>query len=164
MVDQATLNGGDPRLRSPRGVQQPGQKVVRKVSDFAHDFATLAELQGELLANDLRKTAGRLTLPAGLAAGALGLLLGGTFVLLVAAANALVELGDFSAWSAYLIVGCVGLLVAAALGYFAWQQAWQGLRGFDDSRRELIYNWRWLRSSLKSAWTTDGERRSSGQP
>ena len=79
-------NGGD-----GVPINAPATAVVSNLAEFGNDFATRAELQAKLAAIDLKESAGRAAVPAGLLAGALVLLLGSVPVLLAGVAELIVR-------------------------------------------------------------------------
>jgi hypothetical protein len=129
----------------------PGQAIRLNMADFAHSLTTLAELQGQLLVLDARQTARHLVAPITLAVlgGILGL--GCVPVVLTGIAYLLISLAEWSFPAAFLVTGCVALLIAAGLAVTAWLLLRKDLTTFDRSRVELARNLTWLKQVLKNS-------------
>jgi uncharacterized integral membrane protein len=138
MVDQATVNRGN-----------PARRFGRNLSGYAHDLMTLGELQLRLFAVDLRdgsKTAG-----LGLGAIVVGILaaLGAIPLVFVTIALALVEFADWSWTLSFGITALLGLVVGAAAGWFGWTRVVAAGKTFGRSKAEAVETLRWIKESLR---------------
>jgi MFS family permease len=138
MVDQATVNRGN-----------PASKLGRNVSGYAHDLLTLGELQLRLFAVDLRdgsKTAGM-----GLGAIVAGVLaaLGAIPLIFVTIALALVEFADWSWTASFGVSALLGLIVGAAAAWFGWKRVIAAGKTFGRSKAEAVETLRWVKESLR---------------
>jgi hypothetical protein len=144
MADQATVSRGGNGVP----IDAPAMAMVSNLAEFGNDFATLAELQAKLAAIDMKESAGRAALPAGLLAGALVLLLGSVPVLLAGVAGLIARyLGIGPEW-ALLLTAAVALAAAAALGAMAVSRLGRSFSSFQRSREELTRNVSWIKTVL----------------
>lgn len=139
MVGQATMNGRQTGTR----------QVTRNVSELAHDVITLAELQAQLLACDLRDGKSRAIGPIVSMAAGLILALGTMPVLLMGIGWLLVNHAGWSEGAALLVAGGGGLVVSGGLAWFGWRRLKAALAIIARSRNELAENIRWLKGTLK---------------
>lgn len=160
MADQAKVSGTP---AGGGGVSGPGigngnarvrihsplvEGVLGNLAEFGSDVATLAELQAQLAVHDLKESAGRAILPAGLLAGSIALALGSIPVLLMGAADLIAPvLGIDEGWSLLLVAG-VALLLAATLGWFALPRLTGSFDCFRRSQEELNRNLSWVKTVL----------------
>src|SRR5690349_2849390 len=114
MAHQAALNGGSRvRINSPFV-----EGVLGNLAEFGGDIATLAELQAQLAARDLKESASRAALPAVGVAVAAALALGCVPILLFGVAELLVLAGMKLAW-ALIVTGAVALTLAGLIGWLS---------------------------------------------
>jgi len=138
MVDQATVNRGN-----------PAKKFGRNISGYAHDLLTLGELQLRLFAVDLRdgsKTAG-----IGLGAIVVGVLaaLGAIPLVFVTIALALVEYARWSWTLSFGVSALLGLIVGAGAAWFGWRGVLSAGKTFGRSKAEAVETMRWIKESLR---------------
>jgi hypothetical protein len=143
MADQATVNRGD-----GVPINAPATAVVSNLAEFGNDFATLAELQAQLAAIDLKVSAGRAAMPAGLLAGALVLLLGSVPVLLVGVAALIAHYAGIGSHWALLVTAAGALALAGAIGALAVSRLRRSFESFQRSREELVRNVSWIKTVL----------------
>jgi hypothetical protein len=138
-----------------------GAKRVNVVADFselAHDVIELSELQAKLLALDVKATTRRMRAAIAFAIVGACILLGSVPVVLMIAAEALVEFAAWSRTASTALAAAIGLLLSAIVLAIAWQRLKTMLTAFDRSREELSRNLLWLKTSLQrnsSATTHD---------
>ena len=101
MLDQTTMNG--------RRSKSPAKRMGRSMAGLLHDLITLAELQTQLVAVDLKEGTGRSIVPIVLIVGAVLLTLGTMPVILLGIGWALVNLAGFSEGAAFLLVSRRGV-------------------------------------------------------
>jgi uncharacterized membrane protein YqjE len=144
MADQATVNGGaQARTGAPFG-----EGVLSSLAGFGGDVTNLVELQARLAALDLRDATQRATMPAGLVAGGLMLLLGSIPVALLGIAELLVVGFRMQrAWALILTAGvaiAIGVL-SALIGLPRLKSSFESLR---RSREEFVRNVAWVKTIL----------------
>jgi hypothetical protein len=123
--------------------------VVGHFSELAHDVVELAQLQGQLLTLDMTATWQRMKVGVLLTIVGACVLLGSVPIVLLIAAESLVEFAGWSRTAAAAVAGGGGLLAAAAILAFAWLQLQTMLESFNRSREELSRNLEWLKTSLQ---------------
>jgi len=138
MVDQATVNRGN-----------PASKLGRNVSGYAHDLLTLGELQLRLFAVDLRD--GSRTAGIGLGAIVAGALaaLGAIPLIFVTIALALVEFAGWSWTASFGVSALLGLIVGAGAAWFGWKRVISAGKTFGRSKAEAVETLRWVKESLR---------------
>jgi hypothetical protein len=127
--------------------------VAASFSDLTHDVIELAELQTQLLAQDVKKSAQNARMAIALCVVGLCMLLGCLPVLLILLAEVLVDAAGWSRSASFGVAAMVGLLasgVTLALGYARIKS---GVIALDRSREELNRNIAWLKSTLRSRAT-----------
>jgi hypothetical protein len=155
MADQATVNRGN-----GVPINAPATAVVSNLAEFGNDFATLAELQAKLAAIDLKESAGRAAVPAGLLAGALVLLLGSVPVLLIGVAELIVRFTSIGHDLALLLTAGGAIVVAGAIGALAAPRLRKSFESLQRSREELARNVSWIKTVLTySGRSTPSQRR-----
>jgi hypothetical protein len=128
------------------------------VADLAHDLVTLAELQGQLLATDLRDGARQAKTPAVLLVVAPVLALSALPVLLLGCARLLANGAGWSESASLLTVGAIALALAAVLGWLGWARLQKALSVVTRSREEFTENVRWLKAALSRRSKVEGLR------
>jgi hypothetical protein len=142
MDNQTTMNtNGRARADEPN--------VVTGFSDLAHDVIELSELQARLAALDVAAAWQRMQSGAVLAIVGACALLGCIPVLLLTAAEALVEFAGWSRTLSLSLAGVSGLVLAGIVLAIAWRKLKTLLSTFDRSREELSRNVAWVKSSLR---------------
>jgi len=138
MVDQATMNRGN-----------PATKFGRNVSGYAHDIVTLVELQVRLFAVDLRD--GSRAAGIGVGAVAVGILtaLGAIPLIFVTLAVALIEFAEWSYTLSFGVTALLGLIFGACTAYFGWKRLLTAGQTFGRSKAEAAETLRWIKESLR---------------
>src|SRR4051812_49848644 len=139
MADQATVNRGN-----GVPINAPATAVVSNLAEFGNDFATLAELQAKLASIDLKESAGRAAVPAGLLAGALVLLLGSVPVLLAGVAELIVRYTSIDHHWALLLTAGGAIVLTVVVGALAVSRLRKSFESFQRSREELARNISWI--------------------
>ena len=139
MVDQETVKSNG----------SAGKRFGASVTGFAHDLATLVELQFRLLAvdvSDARKSIG----PAfALAAGAMLIVLSTLPVLLMAASFGLAAWTGWGNGLSFLTVSLASILVAGICLGLAYRKVQNAKGALDRSKSELKETVRWVKESLR---------------
>jgi hypothetical protein len=140
MVDQETVK---------QNGSTAGRRFGASVTGFAHDLATLVELQFRLLAvdiSDARKSIG----PAlALAAGAVLIAFSTLPVLLMAAAFGLAEWSGWGNGLSFLVVAVVALCLAAVCLGLVYRKVQNAKGALQRSKSELKETVRWVKESLR---------------
>ena len=143
MADQTTIVGGNGRSEAP------ATAVRRGMSGFAHDLATLAELQINLFTTDTKECVNKIILPFAAIAVGLVLLLGCLPVLLLGLAELMVQAEWLSEGWAYLVTAIAAAVIAVIASYVGYIKVRTSLTTFQRSKEELIENLNWLKRMLK---------------
>jgi hypothetical protein len=122
--------------------------LVSNIAEFGNDFATLAELQGQLAVQDARECASRAATPVIAIAVSALLMLAAMPVLLLAAADLISTSAGLSIGLSRLIVAGGSIVIAAVVGSVALGHARRSLESFRRSREELVRNVSWIRTVL----------------
>lgn len=157
MVDQASVNG--PVTARPH---RSSSAELDGVAEFVDDLASLAELQAELAAADLRDATRKSAVPIMLTLGGLGVLLASVPVALLGAGSLLAfALKIDEGWARLLTAGAAMALagLVAALGRM---QLGRSFDSFRRSRKQLQLNMAWVRTVLitSASARTHARRRS----
>ncbi|MBX3443939.1 MAG: phage holin family protein [Planctomyces sp.] len=139
MAHQETMNGADASAR----------RFGRNLSGFAHDVATLAELQFRLLAVDLRDAKKAAGLAVMLMAAGLVLAFGMIPILLAALAYVLVDFAGWPLSAAFGVVALGAVVLAAGMAFVGWKRLTRGTATLNRSRRELKETFHWIKESLR---------------
>lgn len=138
MVSQASMNGRRTGAR----------QVSRNVSDFAHDVITLAELQAQLVACDLREGKSQAIGPLVLMVAGLVLALGSTPVFLFGIGWLLVNYAEWSESAALLTSAGCGLMLAGGVACLGWRGLRSAIAVMSRSQNEFTQNIQWLKAAL----------------
>jgi uncharacterized membrane protein YqjE len=132
---------------APRG-------LAGEVGEFAHDVFTLAELQAQLLAADVKQCSRRVLAP-GLAL-LCGVALGLACVPVALAGLALLVTQVFgtSYAAGFLIAALVGAVLSALLCIIGWFQVRERVTVLGRSQQELFRNLRWIKKVLERSRIT----------
>lgn len=141
MVDQETV--------MPNGTR--AARFGRNLTGFAHDIATLAELQLRLFSVDIRDATRAAAPGAAIIGAAMVVGLGAAPIVLAACSLALVEFAGWSYAAAFSLMAVLSVVVAAALGYAGWRKFATAIGTLQRSRDELVETVRWIKESLKPA-------------
>jgi len=126
----------------------------RNLSGFAHDVATLAELQLRLVGVDVRDASRTAGPAAAFLGSAIVLGLGAAPVLLAALSFLLVEAAGWSYAGAFGLVAVLSVAAAGVVGSIGWRRLTSAIGTLQRSRDELIETVRWIKESLKSSSTS----------
>jgi hypothetical protein len=155
MVDQAAVNGGAKvRINSPLT-----EGVIGNLAELTGDVATLAELQAQLGLMDLKESAGKAALPAGGVAAAAGLALGAVPVLLFGVAELIVAYGGMRHAWALVLTSVVALALAGLVAWLAGSRLGKSFESFRRSRDELTRNVAWIKTVLAQSGRCPPPRR-----
>ncbi len=148
MAHQTTLNGPN-RVE----IHSPAVSVIENLAEFGNDIATLAELQAQLAAVDLKESAGRALLPVALVAVALVVIVGCVPILLFGAAALIAPLLEISNdWmalgAALLIVGFAALLLFGIIAVVAALRIGPSFSALKRSHEEFLRNMSWVKTVL----------------
>jgi hypothetical protein len=151
MADQTTVSG---RFAARNNGARPAEAFQHSMADFAHDVATLGELQARLLVIDAKETGRRAVMPAVLGVSGLVLLLGSVPIALLGIAYVLHEEAQFSLWSALLLTFAGAVVVTGGLLAGAWALTRRSAWPLKRSQEELSRNLGWVMDVLKRKGTT----------
>jgi len=143
---QTTMSRGL-RFRKPEG-------ILGNLTGLTGDIASLAELQAELVAVDLKDTVGRATWPGVVLVVSAVLLVATLPVLLIGLAFALASALAISQAAALLLTGGIFALVAAVVGTVAALRFLRSFESFRRSREELVRNVSWIRTVITQSGKT----------
>ena len=118
------------------------------MGDFTHDVLTLAELQAQLLAADVRECRNRVLTPALVLSCGLAISLACFPIGLTALALYLVQSYNLSYAAGFLIAFIVGAVLGALLSVIGCLQVRKSLAFLGRSQHELIRNLRWIKKVL----------------
>ncbi len=138
MVDQATMNRGN-----------PAKRLRRNVSGYAHDVVTLVELQLRLFAVDLRDSSRSAGLALGAIAAGLFAALGAIPLVFVTLALALVEFAGWSWTVSFATSAFAGVAFGAIAGWLGWKRLLAAGKTFGRSKAEAVETLRWIKESLR---------------
>jgi hypothetical protein len=138
MADQTTMNG-------QQQTASPAQEVRRNLAGVGEDLMSLFELQGKLLACDVKEASQRVVLAIALIVGAAVLALGCVPVILMGLGWGLAELSGLSLPLALLIVGGVALLLAAGAVWWGATLSRRIVTVFKRSYCEFKHNLDWIK-------------------
>ncbi|QDU37173.1 hypothetical protein Mal4_14820 [Maioricimonas rarisocia] len=141
MLDQTTMNG-------VRADTSPAGGVKKNLAGLTHDLISLAELQAQLVAVDMRESYSRSVVPAILIVGALLLALGAMPVILLGIGWALVNLAGFGEGAAFLLVSVVAIGIAGLAGWWGVQKLKTAFQVLTRSRQEFAENVWWVKQAL----------------
>jgi hypothetical protein len=147
VADQTKI---DDRNRAP---ESASKGFARGVGDFTHDVLTLAELQAQLLAADVRECRQHALAPAILLVSGLVVGLACFPVGLAALALYMVESYKMSYATGFLTASIAGAVLGALLSVFGCLQVRKSLAVLRRSQHELIRNLRWIRKVVDHSRT-----------
>lgn len=142
MDHQTTLNGRTSEA-------SPAAAVSRNLADFLHDLLTLGELQLQLLGADLKEAFQRILPPIGFIIAAIVLVAASVPLLLMGVVWVLVLRAGLSQDVAFFVTAGGGILIAAILGFLAWQGIQRLGPIVARSQVELKQNLLWIKHALK---------------
>jgi hypothetical protein len=147
------------KLGGQNGAPQSAPRgLAGGVGDFAHDVFTLAELQVQLLAADVKQCSRRVLIPgvALLCGVALGLAC--LPVALAGLALLVIQVFGTSQAAGFLIVAGVAGLLSGLLSVIGLIQVRQRVAVLGRSQQELIRNLRWMKKVLERSRITRNSR------
>ncbi len=147
MADQASVKDGHHQPRSSAN-GAPEQQVVGGITGFGSDMATLAELQAQLAAADLKESLQQAALPLALLAGGVIGLIGAVPVVLLGVAGLLTTALKISSAWATLLTGGVVVALALVVIIVSGSKIGPSFSSFRRSREELTRNLAWIRTVL----------------
>jgi hypothetical protein len=134
------------------------------LSELAHDFAAMSDLQMKLFSVDARTAYDRSRGPALALAIGLVLIVGAAPVLLLGAAYGLAEALAWPNWASCAVVA----VAAIAVGLLTTWLAFRGLaacgRTFERSRREFRENVKWIQRAIRTHGRFEARGRSPHSP
>jgi hypothetical protein len=145
MADQTTLDNGRQAGSNPAGA------IHRRVRSAAHDIATLAELQLQLLRVDIHEAGARMILLAALMLFGLVLALGCLPVGMLGFGYLLKETAGLSLWASFLTVAGSGLIIVVVLLGLAWFRLRNSIAVLRHSQMELERNVRWIKQVFSAS-------------
>lgn len=149
MVDQTTTR----RITGDGPAPKPAEAMTRNIAGFGHDIVELTELQLQLLAVDLRESAGKTLVPTGMVMFAGMLALGCFPVALIAMSYLLIGWGLPFA-GAFGLAALVGLIVAGVFLYIGIRSFQNSMDALQRSREEFSRNLTWIKNVLKKSRRT----------
>lgn len=122
--------------------------VIEGIGGLGTNVATLATLQAQLAARDLKEMSGR-AMPAMVSIALLVPLAFAAFTtLLFGLAYWINQAFQLTLPASLLLAGLIGLVLASVLGFFAWRRFGASVVTFRRSREELERNIAWLGTVL----------------
>jgi len=122
--------------------------------EFAHDVYDLAELQGQLLAEDMQECGRRVLAPGLVLLGGIAMGVVCVPIALGALALLLVEALGVSYAMAFLTTAAAGLAASGLMCAFGWSIVRQRASVLKRSQQELVRNLRWIRKVLERSRNT----------
>lgn len=150
--------GHQTKISERNGSSETGSKgLARDVGEFAHDVFTLAELQAQLLAADVRECGQRVLVPGVVVL--CGVVLGLSCFPIALAALALLVIQAFgtSYAAGFLTAGVLGAVSSALLCIIGCLQVRKRAAVLRRSKQELVRNLRWIKKVLERSRITRTE-------
>lgn len=135
--------------------------LARDVGEFAHDVFTLAELQVQLFAAEVREYRRCALIPGLVWLAAAAVALACFPVALIALALSIVESFQTSYAAGFLLAAIAGAVLSAVLCVVGWFLVRGRLTVVQRSRQELVRNVRWVKRVLERDRTTRGTSNSN---
>ncbi|MBW3541181.1 MAG: phage holin family protein [Planctomycetes bacterium] len=148
MAHQAAVNGR-------RQAERPARALRMGIGEFTAHALSLAELQGRLLALDLKETQTKTLRPIILAAVAMVILLACLPVALLGGAWLLASGTALSEGAAMLILAGTFMVLAAVMAWFAWKKIRTSCSALTRSREEFSRNLSWIKDTLQTGGHAD---------
>lgn len=123
--------------------------IVHEVTEFTEGVVTLVELQGQLLAVDIKECCQRSFLPGLVLVGGFAMGLACFPVALTAVALMLVDAWELSPAVGFLISAAAGAIFSLLLCTLGWLLIRRHLSILRRSQQELVCNINWIRSTLE---------------
>ena len=142
MANQTSVN---PDLASME--PSPGS-MVGNIAEFGNDIATLVELQTKLALYDSKECINRALWPLIILGAGAAMILASLPILMLGAADLLMDLTGLRSWASRLIVAVVAMAVAGIVGYLSLREATGSIHSFRRSAEEFTRNLSWVRTVL----------------
>jgi len=134
---------------NPQGTQQSASRgFATGAGNFAQDVLTLAELQVQLLAIDVRECRARLTVPVLLLLGGFAIALACFPIGLAAFALCLIEFFNTTYATGFLTAFMVGAILGALMSIIGWRRVGKRMAVLQRSQHELARNLRWIKKVI----------------
>jgi hypothetical protein len=127
----------------------PSKGLAGDVVEFAHDVLTLAELQAQLLAADMKQCGRHILVPSTALLAGVALGLACIPVALVGLALLVVQIFETKPAAAFLIVAALGAVISALICLISSRRVHRGLSALSRSQQELVRNLRWIKKVLE---------------
>ena len=132
---------------APRG-------LAGDVGEFAHDVFTLAELQAQLLAADVRECSQRVLVPGVALLGGVVLGLASLPIALAGLALLIIQVFGTSYAAGFLSAALVGAVLSALLCVIGLVHVRRQVAVLGRSQQELVRNLRWIKKVLERSRNT----------
>lgn len=129
--------------------QSAPRTLARDVGGFAHDVLTLAELQAELFAADVRECGERVVVPGFVLLSGLALGFACFPIVLTALALLLIQAFEISYAAGFLAAFVVGAVLSALLCVLGWLRVRRHVALLGRSKLELACNLHWIKKVLE---------------
>ncbi len=154
MVDQASVNG-----RGTARVPGSGSAEFDGVAEFVDDLASLAELQAQLAAVDLREAARKSAVPIVLTVVGLAVVLASVPVALFGAGWLLAALLKIHLGWALLMTAGLAMALGGLVAWLGGRRLSHSFDSFRRSRKQLMLNLAWVRTVLVTSARPQPRRR-----
>lgn len=141
MVSQTTLD-------EQQDVESPAAGVGRNLAGLGHDLISLAELQWQLTACDIREGMSKGGGAASLMGGAAILAIGTVPVVVTAAGLMIAGHTTLPLYGALLVASAAAILLAGGAAWWGWSRAKTAITTFSRTRQELVENINWIKRTL----------------
>jgi hypothetical protein len=148
-------------MNSNGRVREKEPSVATSFSELAHDVIELAELQGQLVAHDVKDTAQKTRTSLLLSVVGVCVLLGAVPVLLMAIGEFISEQAGWPQSAGLAIAAAIGIVASGVLLAAAWNRLSAGLSSMTRSRDEFNRNIAWIKSTLRGQAGKSGVKRTT---
>lgn len=132
-----------------KGTQQSASRgFATGAGNFAQDVLTLAELQAQLLAIDVRECRARMTVPVLLLLGGFAIALACFPIGLAAFALCLIQFFNTTYATGFLIAFLVGAILGTLMSIIGWRRVGNRLTVLKRSQHELARNLLWIKKVI----------------
>ena len=134
---------------NPKSPQQSASRgFATGAGNFAQDVLTLAELQAQLLAIDVRECRARMTVPVVLLLGGFAIAFACFPIGLAAFALCLIQFFNTTYATGFLIAFIVGAILGTLMSIIGWRRVGKRLAVLKRSQHELARNLRWIKTVI----------------
>ncbi len=134
---------------NPKGTQQSASRgFATGAGNVVHDVLTLAELQVQLLAIDVRECRARMTVPVLLLLGGFAIAFACFPIGLVAFALCLIQFFNTSYATGFLIAFLVGAILGTLMSIVGWRRVSKRMAVLKRSQHELARNLQWIKKVI----------------